>query len=98
MAKYKSRKKKQSLLPIALGAVGAFVVLAVVATMLSTDEGTVYGDVSVEGDGLPAFNANAADGAVGLAFPEITGVGFDGETVAIADDGRPKLLINLAHW
>ena len=98
MAKYKSRKKKQSLLPIALGAVGAFVVLAVVATMFSTDEGTVYGDVSVEGDGLPAFSANAADAAVGLAFPEITGVGFDGETVAITNDGRPKLLLNLAHW
>jgi hypothetical protein len=98
VAKYKSRKKKQSMLPIALGAVGAFVVLAVVATMLSTDEGTVFGDVSVEGDGLPVFTATASDGAVGLAFPEIRGVGFDGEAVAITDDGRPKLLINLAHW
>lgn len=97
MAKYKSRKKKQSLLPIALGAVGAFVVLAVVATMLSTDEGVVFGDVSIEGD-LPTYTAGSADSAVGMALPEITGTDFDGNTVAITDDGRPKLLLNLAHW
>ena len=84
MAKYKSRKKKQSLLPIALGAVGAFVVLAVVATMLSTDEGTVYGDVSLEGDGLPVYTATASDSAVGLAFPEISGVGV------LIDNGTPS--------
>lgn len=97
MAKYKSRKKKQSMLPIALGALGAFVVLAVVATMLSTDEGTVYGDVSIDGD-LPTYAAGSVDSAVGMALPEITGIDFDGNTVSITDDGRPKLLLNLAHW
>jgi hypothetical protein len=33
-----------------------------------------------------------------MALPEITGIDFDGNTVSITDDGRPKLLLNLAHW
>jgi hypothetical protein len=98
MAKYKSRKRKQSMLPLALGIVGAFVVLAVVATLLSADEASVYGDVDVSGNDLPAFVAGSPDSAVGLAAPEIEGVDFDGNSVAITNDGRPKLILNLAHW
>ncbi len=98
MAKYKSRKRKQSMLPLALGVVGAFAVLAVVATMLSTDEASVYGDITVRGEGLPAFVAGAPDAAIGLALPTIEGADFDGNPVTISDDGRPKLILNLAHW
>lgn len=96
--KYKSRKTKQSMVPLIAGVVGAFAVLAVVAMLLSTDESSVYADVSVVGDGLPQYDATVADPAVGLAFPEIEGVDFDGNPVRITDDGRPKLVINLAHW
>ena len=95
---YKSRKSKQSMMPIVLGAVGAFAVLAVVATMLSSSDSAVYGDVTISGEGLPTLPDTAADGAVGMAFPEITGVDFDGNPVAISADGRPKLILNLAHW
>ena len=95
---YKSRKSKQSMMPIVLGAVGAFAALAVVATMLSTDEASVYGDVNVRGDRLPIFVADSPDGAVGMALPEFEGVNFDGEAVTIGDDGRAKLILNLAHW
>jgi hypothetical protein len=98
MAKYKSRKRKQSMLPLALGVVGAFAVLAVLATMLSTDEASVYGDVTVRGDGFPAFVDGSPDTAVGLALPSIEGVDFGGDSVTISDDGRPKLILNLAHW
>ncbi len=98
MAKYKSRKRKQSMAPLFWGVGGAIVVLAVVATLLSTDEGTVYGDVTVRGAGLPTFDATVVDGAVGLALPEIEGVDFEGDPVVITNDGRPKLLLNLAHW
>ncbi len=98
MAKYKSRKRKQSMLPIALGVVGAFAVLAVVAILLSADEASVYGDVNVSGADLPTFVQGSPDGAVGLAAPEIEGVDFDGNSIAITNDGRPKLILNLAHW
>ncbi|MDH5372919.1 MAG: hypothetical protein OEX97_08255 [Acidimicrobiia bacterium] len=95
---YKSRKSKQSMMPIVLGAVGAFAVLAVVATLLSSGDTPVYGDVTIAGEGLPTFSDGSADGAIGMAFPEITGVDFDGNVVSIGADGRPKLVINLAHW
>ena len=95
---YKSRKSKQSMMPIVLGAVGAFAVLAVVATMLSSGDTPVYGDVTISGDGLPTLSDVAADDAVGMAFPEVSGVDFDGNAVSISADGRPKLIINLAHW
>ncbi len=98
MAKYKSRKRKQSMLPLVLGAVGAFALLAVVATMLSTDEASVYGDVTVRGEELPAFVPGAPDAAIGLALPTIEGADFDGNPIAISADGRPKLILNLAHW
>ena len=98
MAKYKSRKSKQSMLPLALGVVGAFAVLAVVATLLSADEASVYADVNVSGPDLPTFVEGSPDGAVGLAAPEIEGVDFEGNSVAITNDGRPKLILNLAHW
>ena len=95
---YKSRKSKQSMMPIFLGAIGAFAVLAVIATMLSSGDTDIYGDVSISGQGLPTLPESSADGAVGLEFPEVTGVDFDGSPVSISADGRPKLILNLAHW
>ena len=94
---YNSRKSKQSMMPIFIGAIGIFVVLGVAATLLSTDESTVYGEVSIEGD-LPTFAAGSTDSAVGMPLPEISGSGFEGNAVSITNDGRPKLLLNLAHW
>jgi thiol-disulfide isomerase/thioredoxin len=38
------------------------------------------------------------DPAVGTPAPTLTGEGFDGEPVEIADDGRPKVVVFLAHW
>jgi thiol-disulfide isomerase/thioredoxin len=47
---------------------------------------------------LPAFVATTGDPAVGRPIPEVTGRSFDGSPVAIRADGRPKLLLFLAHW
>lgn len=96
--KYKSRRSQQSMKPIVFGAIGAFVVLAVIATLLSSDDSNVFGEVTVAGDGLPIFAEGTADPAVGMTFPTLEGVDFDGNAVSITDDGRPKLIINLAHW
>jgi hypothetical protein len=33
-----------------------------------------------------------------MAMPEIQGEDFQGNTVSITNDGRPKAIILLAHW
>jgi thiol-disulfide isomerase/thioredoxin len=61
--------------------------------------GTAVAEPAIEGTPLPAFpGPGATDPAVGQSAPEVTGVDFDGTPAAIAADGRPKVVIFLAHW
>jgi cytochrome c biogenesis protein CcmG/thiol:disulfide interchange protein DsbE len=57
-----------------------------------------FGEVTVEGEPLPALPAGGSDPAVGLAAPSVSGVSFDGSAVELADDGKGKVVIFLAHW
>ena len=52
----------------------------------------------VNGAPLPAFENPDGDLAVGQPIPEVQGASFDGRPVAITADGRPKVLLFLAHW
>jgi cytochrome c biogenesis protein CcmG, thiol:disulfide interchange protein DsbE len=52
----------------------------------------------IAGTSLPAFEEVAGDAAVGAPIPTIEGSDFAGRPVSIADDGRPKVLLFLAHW
>lgn len=55
--------------------------------------------VEVTGTTLPRFEQVASDPALGLAAPALTGQSFDGGAVRIIPgDGRPKVVIFLAHW
>lgn len=57
------------------------------------------GSVSVgRSSALPLFASTAGDPAIGRLIPEAAGSSFDGSPVAIRADGRPKLLLFLAHW
>lgn len=49
---------------------------------------------------LPADGAGnpAADPAVGAVAPTVSGQTFDGSGVSIANDGKPKVALFLAHW
>jgi cytochrome c biogenesis protein CcmG/thiol:disulfide interchange protein DsbE len=47
---------------------------------------------------LPPYVPGAADPAVGHPIPEVDGTSFDGTPVSIVVDGRPKLIVFLAHW
>ena len=47
---------------------------------------------------LPAFASTTNDAAVGRRIPEVDGRSFDGTPVRITADGRPKLIVFLAHW
>lgn len=78
---------------------GIIIAIAVSAVTGGGDETSEYGEVTVEGETLPTFGGDpAADTAPGMLAPTVTGETFEGETVSIAPDGRPKVLIFLAHW
>ena len=87
------------------------VTAAVAASLLSRPTGTDAGTASdpptkstastsvvVTGTGLPGLVATTDDPAIGHPIPEVRGASFDGSPVAIKADGRPKLLLFLAHW
>lgn len=53
----------------------------------------------VSGTALPLLTDAAVDPALGRAIPAITGSTLDGRPIAVRpDDGRPKVLMFLAHW
>lgn len=96
-------RRRFPIVPVVLGIVGLLALVAVVATGGDDGGGEVAGleqtrPVSVEGDPLARYRAGGADPAVGTAAPEVQGATFDGTPVAITADGRPKVLVFLAHW
>ena len=50
------------------------------------------------GAALPAYAATPDDPAVGRPIPEVDSAAFDGTSVTIKADGKPKLIVFLAHW
>ncbi|MGD9755656.1 MAG: TlpA family protein disulfide reductase [Acidimicrobiia bacterium] len=59
----------------------------------------VTAPVTVSGAALPALPASGADPAVGRAMPTFTGARVtDSAPLAITDDGRPKVIMFVAHW
>ncbi len=55
----------------------------------------------ITGAALPEFQyqlPDAPDTAVGMPAPEVRGADFAGKQVAIAKDGRPKVILFIAHW
>lgn len=56
------------------------------------------GETSISGQPLPKFDGARADSAVGRAVPVVSGESFAGTPVTFALDGRPKVLLFLAHW
>ena len=58
----------------------------------------VAANVTVVGAALPPFESPQSDPAVGQPMPDVTGVDYEGSEVSITDDGRPKIVIVMAHW
>jgi thiol-disulfide isomerase/thioredoxin len=54
--------------------------------------------VSIQGTGLPVFQATEGDPAIGMEMPAIEGRDFSGRHVGITQDGHPKIVMFLAHW
>lgn len=56
--------------------------------------------VTVSGATLPVLLEGGQDPAVinGMMMPELSGASFDGTPISITNDGRPKVILFLAHW
>ena len=88
---------------IIIGAIGGAVVLLLIAAVVFGNEevGTEYGEVEVQGEALPLMPQSAPidESATGLAYPDVKGEDFDGDTVTVDHtDGRAKGIVFLAHW
>jgi cytochrome c biogenesis protein CcmG/thiol:disulfide interchange protein DsbE len=59
----------------------------------------VYGTVNVQGQALPKLGqGQTRDPAIGQVAPTVVGQQFDESSLTIGADGKPKLVMFLAHW
>ena len=91
---------RSTLLWVLGGLVGlALIVWMAISIVGSTlDPSVAFAEVTVEGNTLPFLADPASDPALGFSAPTVTGVDFDGTSHTVGSDGRPKILIFLAHW
>ena len=102
------RGRSPSTLVLAIG--GLVIAVAAIAAIAVTQFGSGQSSApsaasspiatasQASGLALPAFAEGADDPAVGRRIPDVTGVSFDGTPVSIKADGRPKLILFIAHW
>ena len=93
---------------LVVGVVALVLVAGLVAWLVTRSSGNgdaaeapVFGEVSIEGEALPALAEGAdpsTDPAVGTAAPVATGSDFTGEAVTLESGGQPTVLLFLAHW
>jgi len=85
---------------------GGVVVLALIVLLAASiageetiDEAIAFGEVTVVGDSLPIMaDPAAADPALGFTAATVSGKDWDGVVTTVEADGRPKILVFLAHW
>ncbi len=95
-------KPKLPVLGIVLGVVAAALIVAVMFTGSDPIGGAEFGEPVITGTALPTVLEgnpidSSADPAFGLAAPEIAGQDFDGDSVAIANDGDPRAILFVSH-
>lgn len=98
-----ARSKRPPLVWIGLGlvVVGAAIVAFVGTRDTGSDDNSGLQQqqpVEVTGAALAPIPDSGADPAIGQIAPELHGKSFDGSAVDVAHDGRPKLLVFVAHW
>jgi cytochrome c biogenesis protein CcmG/thiol:disulfide interchange protein DsbE len=100
-----SRKKSESdrslIYWIVGGVVGLALIVWLAAAIAGEDTGAdavAFGTVTVEGDDLPVFDPSASDPAIGITAPTVTGEDWNGNQYTIGPDGRPKIIVMVAHW
>ncbi len=94
------QKRSIPIVPIVFGVIATFLVAVVLLGGGSdvTGEAIAYGEVEVTGSPIPRLPEDGADPALGSPMPEVVGADFAGNAVSIENDGRPKIILFLAHW
>ena len=81
------------------GAVVAALVLAIFLNPRRSDTLAEHEAVTISGETLAPFAGDPRnDPALGLSAPQLSGFDFEGSTVTIPAEGRPKVILFLAHW
>ena len=57
-----------------------------------------YGQVVVSGTALTPKPDSGADPMIGTVVPSVTGQQFDGKQLTISADGKPQIIMVVAHW
>jgi cytochrome c biogenesis protein CcmG/thiol:disulfide interchange protein DsbE len=85
---------------VALLALAVVIALAAAPALASVSRRELSTKVKVKGKALKPSDAigSADDPAIGMTAPRLTGQGFDGQKVVIANDGKPRLVLFVAHW
>ena len=99
-----ARKKRPPWLWIGVAGVVLLLAVAAIASGGSGKKKPAAGveqtrPVTVTGSSLVELPTTGGDDpAEGKEIPEVTGQSFDGTPVDIRNDGRPKLILFVAHW
>ncbi|MGB7861407.1 MAG: TlpA disulfide reductase family protein [Acidimicrobiia bacterium] len=87
-----------------LWVIGGVVALALIVLMAlsianepAIDTSIGFGEVTAEGNPIP-FLAEGGDPTIGFPAPTVSGADWNGVPTTIEADGRPKLIVFLAHW
>jgi cytochrome c biogenesis protein CcmG, thiol:disulfide interchange protein DsbE len=106
------RGAKQSRTPyFVIGGIAAAVLIALVVALAAgagDDDNTTTGGgnadpattgtVAVSGNPLPQFTDTSDDPAVGMTLPTLEGNDQSGAPMTIGADGRPTMIMFVAHW
>lgn len=87
----------------ALSSLGALALIVGLAWAIASEEpidpSVGHGTPEVTGQALtPVPDPAQSDPMVGSTAPEVLGADWDGNEVRIEADGRPKIIVFLAHW
>lgn len=92
----------KKILLIGGGVIGFALIVLLAASIAgeeTIDESIAFGEVTVEGDPLPFLaDPNSPDPALGFTAPTVSGSDWNSVSTTIEADGRPKIVMFLAHW
>lgn len=101
-ASNKKQESNKSLIYWIVGGVVGFGLIVWLAIAIAgegtVDESVAFGDVTVEGEGLPFLQSGADDPAIGQTAPTVTGEDWEGNQHTIGPSDTAKIVVMLAHW
>lgn len=92
------QQKRFPIVPVVFGVIAVVLIAVVLLSFNGESVPDEYGSPNLTGEPLPRFDTVNNDGAIGLAAPEVVGADFDSTPVSITNDGRPKMIMFVAHW